>query len=70
MLLSNSAPVGHTCTHLPQRVQAGFTPVLVQVGDDHGIDAAAHHIPDVRAFNLGADPHAAGAQDAAVVIER
>ena len=46
----------------------GFSPVLMQVGDDHGVDAAAHHIPDVRAFNLGADPHAACAQDAAIVI--
>ena len=69
MLLSNSAPVGQTCTHLPQRVQLRFAPVLVQVGDDHGVDAAAHHIPHVRAFDLGADPHAARAEDAAIVVD-
>ena len=60
--------MGQTCTHLPQRVQAGASPVLVQIGDDDGVDAAAHHIPDVRAFDFGADAHAAGAQDAAVVV--
>ena len=69
MLLSNSAPVGHTCTHLPQRVQLDFPHSSMQVGNDHGVDAAPHHIPHMRAFNLGADPHAARAQDAAVVVD-
>ncbi len=45
----------------------GFSPGLMQVGDDAGVDAAAHDVPDVRAFDLGADAHAAGAEDAAVV---
>jgi len=47
----------------------GLAPGLMEVGDDHGIDAAAHHVPDVRAFDLGADADTAGAQDAAVLIE-
>ena len=41
----------------------------MQIGDDDGVDAAAHHIPDVRAFNLRADAHAARAQNAAVVVD-
>src|SRR5271165_4983492 len=47
-----------------------FSPWLIEVGDDHGVNAAAHHIPDVRALNLGADADAAGAEDAAIVVER
>ena len=61
--------MGQTWTHLPQRVQAGFAPLLVEIGDDDGVDAAAHHVPDVRAFNLSADADAAGAEDAAVVVD-
>jgi hypothetical protein len=33
------------------------------------LDAAAHHVPGVRAFDLVADPDAARAEDAAVVID-
>ena len=61
--------MGQTWTHLPQRVQAGASPVLMQIGDDDGVDAAAHHVPDVGAFDLRADAHAAGAEDAAVVVD-
>src|SRR5690242_4618202 len=40
----------------------------MQVGDDNRIDAAAHHIPHMRAFNFSAGTHATRAKDAAVVI--
>ena len=46
----------------------GLTPGLHQIGDDHGIDSAAHYVPHVGAFNLVADPHAPRAQNASVVI--
>ena len=54
---------------MPQRVQVDLPQSLVQVRDDHGVDAAAHHVPYVRAFDLGADTHAARAEDAAIVID-
>ena len=69
---SNSAPVGQTCTHLPQ-LGAGFATSpqgwfrSVMTCD---VDAAAHDVPGVRAFDLVAHPHAARAQDAAVVVHR
>ena len=44
------------------------TPWIVQVGNHFAINSAPHHIPHVRAFDLRADPHAARAQDAAIVI--
>ena len=46
----------------------GRAPRLVQVGDDAGVAAAAGDVPGVRAFDLPADAHAAGAEDAAVVV--
>ena len=46
----------------------GLAPGLHQVRDHHAIDPASHHIPYVSAFNFGTNPHAACAQDAAVVI--
>src|SRR5208282_5791348 len=45
------------------------SPILMQIGDDQRVDAAAHDIPNMRALNFGADTHAASAQDAAVVVE-
>ena len=67
---SNRRPVGQTCTHLPHSVQVSDSPQgCVQIGDDAAVDAAAHHVPGVRAFDLIAHAHAAGAQDAAVVVE-
>ena len=47
----------------------GRAPVLMQVGDDGAVDSSAHNVPNVRAFDLGADTNAAGAEDAAVVVE-
>ena len=65
-----SAPVGQACTHLPHEVQVGdVAPGLVQVGDDPGVDAAAGDVPGVRALDLVADPDAARAEDAAVVVD-
>ena len=67
---SNSAPVGHTCTHLPQLVQSSTSPHgLVQVGDQPGVDASPHDVPGVRPLDLVAHPHAARTQDAAVMVE-
>ena len=70
IFLSRKArPVGQTCTHLPQPVQLSrVAPGLGQVGDHAALGAARHHVPGVRAFDLVAHPHAAGAQDAAVVV--
>ncbi len=67
---SKSAPVGQTCTHLPQPVQVSDDPQgSIEIGDDLAVDAAAHHVPGMRAFDFVANPHAAGAQNAAVVID-
>src|ERR1017187_8637048 len=59
--------------HLDALAAIGATPRLaprlVHVANHHGADAARADVPDVRAFHLGADPHAARAEDAAVVIE-
>jgi Ca2+-binding RTX toxin-like protein len=41
----------------------------MEVGDDGAINATAHDVPDVRAFDLGAHADAAGAEDAPVVVE-
>jgi hypothetical protein len=69
--LSKSAPVGQTCTHLPQLVQLWLRPPrLVEVDDHPAVDPAAHHIPHMRALDLVADAHAARAEDAAVVVQR
>ena len=48
---------------------ARVSPVVFEVADDAGIDAAGGDLPHVRAFHLGAYPYAARAQDAAIVIE-
>ena len=68
---SASAPVGQACTHLPQLVQlARLAPGLVQLADQHASwMPRAADVPHVRAFDFGADAHAARAQDAAVVVE-
>ena len=68
---STSAPVGQTCTHLPQPVQISrIAPRLAQIGDHARLDAAAHDVPGVRAFHLVANAYAARAEYAAVVVER
>ena len=65
-----SAPVGQACTHLPQEVQVGDAP--------HGWfrSVMTRALPPRPAtsqvcapFDLVADPHAAGAEDAAVVVD-
>src|SRR5579864_668615 len=50
---------------------AGFrrSPGLAQVSDDFRINAASHHVPGMRAFNLVTDANATRAQNAAVVID-
>jgi hypothetical protein len=45
------------------------TPGFPKAADDLAVFAAPAHIPHVGAFHLVAHPHAAGAEDAAVVIE-
>jgi hypothetical protein len=57
----NALAAGGAGVHLP--------PGLIEPGNDAAVAAALGHIPDVGPLNLIADPHAAGAQDAAVVIE-
>ncbi len=47
----------------------GFAPGLRQVGNHQALAAAAHHVPGMRALDLVADPHAARAQDAAVLVQ-
>ncbi len=51
---------------------AGFgrTPGFCQVGDDQRLNAAAHDVPGMGAFNFIAYPHAPGAEHAPVVIDR
>src|SRR6185437_2293813 len=44
------------------------SPTIVKICDDDGVDSAAHHVPHVRAFHLGAYAHAARAQNAAIVV--
>lgn len=44
-------------------------PGLAEVGDDMGKVAASGDVPGVRAFDFIADAYAAGAEDAAVVID-
>src|SRR5436190_1676879 len=46
-----------------------LSPRAVHVAHDHALDAARTHVPDVRAFYLRADAHAARAQNAAIVVE-
>ena len=67
---STSAPVGQTCTHLPQLVQDGASP--------HGRLSSATSIElmpraemsqTCAPFDFVADAHAARAQDAAIVVE-
>ena len=64
-------PVG---THLDALAAAGagrrLAPRRPHVGDDPLVDAGAHHAPGAGALDLGADPDAADAHDAAVVVDR
>ena len=67
---SAMAPVGQACTHLPQLVQVVASPQgRLQLGDEPRLDAAGGDVPDVGALDLGAGPHAARAEHAAVVVE-
>ncbi len=45
------------------------TPGLIQIGNHARLDAAAHHVPGVRALDLRANANTARAEDAAVVIQ-
>ena len=47
----------------------GVAPVVFQVAYDAGVDAARGNFPDVGAFNFCADPYAARAENAAIVIK-
>jgi hypothetical protein len=47
----------------------GFAPGLMEIGDDERVDAAPHDVPDMRAFNFSAYANAAGAEDAAILVE-
>ena len=48
---------------------ARVAPVVFEIADDAGVDAARGDLPHMRSFHLSADPDAAGAEDAAIVIE-
>src|ERR1035437_8487165 len=58
--------------HLHALAAAGaafaLAPRLVEVGDHAAIHAARHDVPGMGALDFVADPHAARAQDAAVVV--
>ena len=41
----------------------------MQIRNDRRVDPAAHHVPNVGSFNLSANTHAAGAENAAIVID-
>jgi hypothetical protein len=48
---------------------ARMAPIILEVGDEAGVDAARGDLPNVRSLDLGANPDAARAEDAPVVIE-
>src|ERR1035437_3822744 len=48
---------------------ACMAPVVLEVADDARVDAARGYLPDVRALHLRTDPDAAGAEDAAILVE-
>jgi len=48
---------------------ACLAPIILEVADDARVDAARGDLPNMRALDLGADPDAARAQDAAVLVE-
>ena len=77
------APLGDRAALLEQRAgrtdldalaaaRAGrrLAPRRAHVGHDPLVDARAHDAPGVGALDLAADPHAADAHDAAVVVDR
>ena len=67
---STSAPVGQTCTHLPQLVQDWrLAPRAVEFGHEHRVDAAAEMSQTCAPFDLVADADAARAEDAAIVVQ-
>src|SRR5208337_4202750 len=45
------------------------SPGLMHIGDDAGVHPAMRDVPGVGAFDLVADPHATGTEDAAVVVD-
>jgi hypothetical protein len=45
-----------------------FAPGLREIGDHHAVGAAPGHVPGMRAFDFVADPDAARAQNATVLI--
>ena len=45
-----------------------ITPRLIKVRKDAAVDTPVPNVPGVRALDLGADAHAARAQDAAVLV--
>ncbi len=52
-------------TYLDTLAAAGATgrsPLFMQVRNHDRIDAATHHVPHMRAFNLGANAYATRAQ--------
>ena len=61
---------GRTDMHAFAAAGAGFrcSPGLVQIGDHLGLDAAAHHVPGVRALDFVAHADTARAQNAAVMV--
>ena len=48
---------------------ARMAPIILEVGDEAGVDAARGDLPNMRSLDLSANPDAAGTEDAPVVIE-
>src|SRR5579871_673413 len=51
------------------RAALRLAPGPVQIRHDHGADSAAADVENPRSFHFRTDPHAAGAEDAAVVVQ-
>ena len=67
---SNSAPGGADLHALAAAgAGVGIAPGLAQIRNDPGVAAAAEDVPGVGPLDFIADPHAARAQQAAVVID-
>ena len=69
-LLEQRARGAHLDALAAARARRRLAPRRAHVGHDAFVDARAHDAPRVGALDLAADPHAAHAHDAAVVVDR
>src|SRR5215471_1807818 len=68
-LLKQRAGWADVYTFAATGTSVGRTPRRVQIGNHVRPDAATHHVPGMRAFDLVTHAHATTAQDAAIVID-